>query len=154
QVRGGIGVFAGRTPFVWISNVYGGAGLGDGTVTKLTANNVPFNSNPNTPPVNFPPGTAAVSVDTIDPNFKFPRALRSTLAYDRELRGGVRGTVEYMFTKTLEDVFYTNVNKVDSGTKTPWGTPIYKNLNAGFNNVTYLTNTSRGEQQNLTIQLE
>jgi len=154
QVRGGIGVFAGRTPFVWISNVYSGAGLGDGTVTKLTASNVPFNANPLNPPVNFPPGTAAVSVDTIDPKFKFPQVLRSTLGYDRELPGGIRGSVEFMFTKTLEDVFYTNVNKVDSGTTTPWGSPIYKNYNAGFNNVTYLTNTSRGEQQNLIVQVE
>jgi hypothetical protein len=154
QVRGGIGVFAGRTPFVWISNVYSGAGLGDGTVTKLTANNVPFNADPNNPPRNFPPGTAAVSVDTIDSKFKFPQVLRSTLGYDRELPYGIRGSVEFMFTKTLEDVFYNNLNKVDSGTKTPWGGPIYKNLNTGFNNVTYLTNTSRGEQQNLSLVLE
>jgi hypothetical protein len=154
QVRGGIGVFAGRTPFVWISNVFSGAGLGDGTVTKLTASNVHFNPDPNNPPTNFPPGTAAVSVDTIDPKFKFPEILRSTLGYDRELPFGIKGTVEAMFTKTLEDVYYTNVNKVDSGTTTPWGSPIYKNFNAAFNNVTYLTNTSRGEQQDLVVQLE
>jgi hypothetical protein len=154
QIRGGIGVFAGRTPFVWISNVYSGAGLGDGTVTKLTASNVRFNPDPFSPPTNFPPGTAAVSVDTIDPKFKFPQVLRSTLGYDRELPYGIRGTIEYMFTKTLEDVFYNNVNKVDSGTTTPWGSPVYKNFNTGFNNVTYLTNTSRGEQQDLIVQLE
>jgi hypothetical protein len=151
QVRGGIGVFAGRTPFVWISNAFGGTGI---EITGLSASNVTFNPDPNNPPKNFPAGTAAISVDTIDPKFKFPQILRSTLAYDRELPFGIRGTIEAMFTKTLEDVFYYNKNKVETGTYTPWGSPIYKNYNTGFSDVTYLSNTSRGEQQNLVVQLE
>ncbi len=151
QVRGGVGVFAGRTPFVWISNAYGGTGI---EITGLSSTNVPFNGDPNNPPKNFAPGTSAISVDTVDPNFKFPQILRSNLAYDRELPFGIRGTVEFMFTKTLEDVMYYNKNKVESGTTTPWGGPIYKNSSASFSDVTYLTNTSRGEQQNLIVQLE
>jgi hypothetical protein len=151
QIRGGIGVFAGRTPFVWISNAYGGTGI---EITGLSSSNVPFNPDPNNPPKNFPPGTAAISVDTVDPDFKFPQVLRSTLAYDRELPYGIRGTVEFMFTKTLEDVFYYNRNKVASGNKTFYGAPVYKNFNSGFSNVTFLTNTSRGEMQNLNVTLE
>lgn len=151
QVRGGVGVFAGRTPFVWISNAFGGTGI---EITGLSSSNVPFNGDPNNPPKNFPPGTSAISVDTVDPNFKFPQILRSNLAYDRELPFGIRGTVEFMFTKTLEDVFYYNKNKVETGTTTPWGGPIYKNSSTPFSDVTYLTNTSKGEQQNLIVQLE
>ena len=150
QIRGGVGVFAGRTPFVWISNAYGGTGI---EITGLSANNVAFNPDPNNPPVNFPPGTSAISADTIDPDFKFPLILRSTLAYDRELPYGIRATVEGMFTKTLQDVFYQNINKIESGATTFWGAPVYKNKDAGFSNVTYLTNTSRGEQQNISLQL-
>jgi hypothetical protein len=33
QIRGGIGQFAGRTPYVWISNQYGNTGL---DITRLT----------------------------------------------------------------------------------------------------------------------
>jgi hypothetical protein len=150
QIRGGVGVFAGRTPYVWISNAYGGTGI---ERIDLSASNVPFNPDPYNPPVNFPPGTGAVSVDTIDPDFKFPMILRSTLAYDRELPGGVRATVEGMFTKTLQDVFYTNINKVETG-KNFFGGPVYSNKNAAFSNVTYLTNTSRGEQQNISVTLD
>jgi hypothetical protein len=95
-----------------------------------------------------------VSGDTIDPDFKFPLVLRSTLAYDRELPGGIRATVEGMFTKTLQDVFYTNIGKVDSGAKTFYGAPVYTGKNAAFANVTYLTNTSRGEQQNIAVTLQ
>ncbi len=151
QIRGGVGVFAGRTPFVWISNAYGGTGI---ERIDLSASNVPFNPDPNNPPINFPPGTGAVSVDTIDPDFKFPMILRSTLAYDRELPYGIRATVEGMFTKTLQDVFYTNIGKIDSGAKTFYGAPVYTGKNAAFSNVTYLSNTSRGEQQNIAATLE
>ncbi len=151
QVRGGVGVFAGRTPFVWISNAYGGTGI---EITGLSSTNVTFNPDPNNPPKNFPPGSGAVSVDTIDPNFKFPQVLRATLAYDRELPFGIRGSIEAMFTKTLQDIFYYNRNKVPSGTTTFWGAPIYKNSSTSFSDVTFLSNTSKGEQQNLVVQLE
>ena len=59
-----------------------------------------------------------------------------------------------MFTKTLEDVFYYNINKVPTGQTTFYGSPIYQNQSAAFSNVTYLSNTSRGEQQNLVVTLE
>jgi hypothetical protein len=151
QVRGGIGVFAGRTPFVWISNNYGNTGIG---ITNLSASNVPFNGDPANPPKNFPPGTSAITVNGIDPNFKFPKVLRSTLGYDRELPFGIRGSVEAMFTKTLEDVFYTNINKVPSGATTFYGAPIYQNFNPAFSNMIFLSDTTKGEQQNLVVQLE
>jgi hypothetical protein len=151
QVRGGVGVFAGRTPFVWISNNYSNTGI---FLTNLSASNVPFNPDPNNPPKNFPPGTAAITVNGIDPDFKFPKILRSTLAYDRELPWGIRGSVEYMFTKTLEDIFYYNINKVPSGNTTFYGAPIYTNYSKAFNHMLYLSNTTRGEQQDLTVQLE
>ena len=151
QVRGGVGVFAGRTPFVWVSNNYGNTGIG---ITNLSASNVAFNPDPNTPPENFPPGTAAITVNGIDPDFKFPKVLRSTLAYDRELPFGIHGSVEGTFTKTLEDVFYYNINKVPSGTTTFYGAPVYQNKSTAFSNMLFLSNTTKGEQQNLIVQLE
>ncbi len=151
QVRGGIGVFAGRTPFVWISNNYGNTGV---EITNLSARDVTFNPDPFNPPKNFPPGTAAISVNGIDPSFKFPQILRTTLAYDRELPFGIRGTVEYMFTKTLKDVFYYNINKVPTGATTFYGAPVYKNFSPAFADMLYLSTTNRGEQQNLAVQLE
>jgi hypothetical protein len=151
QVRGGIGVFAGRTPFVWISNVYGNTGI---SIVNLSAHNVPFNADPNNPPRNFPPGTAAITVNGIDPDFKFPRVLRSSLAYDRELPFGIKATVEATYTKTLEDIFYTDINKVPTGTTAFDGSPIYKNLSPAFADMIFLTNTTRGEQQDAIIQLE
>lgn len=59
-----------------------------------------------------------------------------------------------MFTKTLQDVFYVMKDKIESGATTFYGAPVYKNASTAFNNVTYLTNTSRGEQQNVTVSLD
>jgi hypothetical protein len=151
QIRGGIGVFAGRTPFVWISNVYGNTGV---EISNLSASNVPFNPDPNNPPKNFPPGTSAITVNGIDTSFKFPRILRSTLGYDRELPWGIHGTVEFMFTKTLQDIFYYNINRIPTGGTTFYGAPTYKKLSTAFNDMVYLSNTNRGEQQNLSVQLD
>ena len=51
-----------------------------------------------------------------DPDFQFPRVLRSTLGYDRELPWGIRGTVEALYSMNQEEVFYQNINKVQTGT--------------------------------------
>jgi hypothetical protein len=151
QIRGGIGVFAGRTPFVWISNNYGSTGI---EITNLSASNVTFTGDPNNPPKNFPPGTSAITVNGINPDFKFPQVLRSTLAYDRELPFGVRATIEGMFTKTMYDVFYYNLGRVPSGTTTFYGAPIYKTASSQISDMVFLDNTKKGEQQNLIVQLE
>ncbi len=52
QIRGGVGVFAGRTPYVWISNAYGGTGI---ERIDLSASNVPFNPDPVQPAGELPP---------------------------------------------------------------------------------------------------
>jgi hypothetical protein len=151
QIRGGIGIFAGRTPYVWISNAYGNTGV---ETTSLSAKNVPFNPDPYNQPKNFAPGTAAISVDAIDPDFEFPRIMRATLGYDRELPGGIRTSFEAMYSQTLQDVYYLNLNKVETGTPAFDGRPTYKNYSTKFRDIPYLTNTTEGEQLNLSLQLE
>ena len=46
----------------------------------------------------------------MDPNFKYPRVLRGNLAYDHQLPWGLVGTFEYVWSKTLEDISYQNLN--------------------------------------------
>jgi hypothetical protein len=150
QVRGGVGVFAGRTPFVWISNAFGGTGI---ETTTLSSTNVPFNPDPFNQPKDFPVGSSAISVDAVDPDFKFPRVLRATLGYDAELPFGLRGSLEGMYTSTLQDVYYTNRNKIDAGVAAFDGRPTYKNFSSSFRDVPYLTNTTEGKQTNLSVQL-
>ncbi len=155
QIRGGLGIFAGRPPYVWVSNAYGGTGI---TTTSLQCQAsrgcaVPlFNPDPLNQPRAGVSGSA-VSVDLVDPGFKYPRVLRGTLAYDRELPWGIRGTVEGVWSQTQEDIFYENINRVQTGTSPLDGRPTYSPISAKIGNATWLTNTSKGEEKVASIQL-
>jgi carboxypeptidase family protein/TonB-dependent receptor-like protein len=154
QLRGGIGVFAGRTPYVWISNAYAGTGveqvaLACRTVDKCT---VPqFSADPANQPKLGAAG--ALSVDLVDQNFKFPRVLRTTLGYDRDLIWGIRGTVEVLYSRTLEDVYYENLNDVQNGTSPLDGRPTYARATTKLVDATFLTNTTKGSDTTESIQL-
>ncbi len=154
QLRGGIGVFQGRTPFVWISNAYGGTGIETSSLSCLAPScSVPqFNPDPSAQPRNLGSG-AVPSISVTDSNFRFPRILRSTLGYDRELFWGFRGTAEVLYTKTQEDVFYYNVNLVQNGTSALDGRPTYKRVSSAVGDTILLSNSSLGHEMVETLQL-
>lgn len=154
QFRGGIGVFQGRAPYVWISNGYGGTGI---ETVALQCNapgcTTPFIADPNAQPRSFPPGTAVPSISVTDPNFKFPRVLRSTLGYDRELWWGIRGTAEVLYSKTQEDIYYYNMNWVQNGVSPLDGRPTYKRISTKVGDTYMVSNTSLGNELSETLQL-
>jgi outer membrane receptor protein involved in Fe transport len=156
QVRGGLGIFAGRTPYVWISNAYGGTGVATVALVCTAATNCTrpaFNPDALNQPKNLQTaGGGAVSVDMVDPNFKFPRVLRGTLGYDRDLIWGIRGTVEALYSKTQEDIYYQNVNRKQTGTSPLDGRPTYALVSTQIFDATLLTNTSKGHEFTQTVQ--
>src|SRR5262249_15688750 len=116
QLRGGVGLFTGRTPFVWLSNQYSNTGVGTISGSLASAGAVQaagVHFNPNQP---FQPAPSAipVTINTVDPHFKYPRTLRTNLALDQRLPYGVIGTIEAIFTKTIQDINYTDLNLVPS----------------------------------------
>ncbi len=155
QLRGGIGSFAGRTPYVWISNSYAGTGIGVLSLTCAKPSCTPtFTADPLNQPKSFPAGTAAFEADITDPDFQLPHVLRSTLGYDRELPWGVRGTVELLWSKTQEDVYYRNLNFIPDGTTAFDGRPKYKRITGSpLSQAILLTNTDRGQQTMESLQL-
>lgn len=154
QLRGGIGVFAGRTPYVWISNAFANTGVEQVALSCNRPNCTPtFVTDPLNQPTNFPAGSGAFSVDLIDPDFQLPRLWRATLGYDRDLFFGIRATAEAIFSKTIEDVYYVNVNKRESGTAELDGRPTYSNVSSAIRDAVMLTNTSEGQQRILSLQL-
>ena len=162
QLRGGVGIFAGRTPYVWVSNAFNGTGVFS---TSLTTNcpggTTPFTATPcitfRPDPLNQPHTGGAgssIAVDLIDPDFEFPRVLRATIGYDRVLPWNLRATVEGVWSQTQEDVFYKNVGKVRSGSSPLDGRPRFTSINSTVSNAYLLTNTSKGEEKVLTFQLQ
>src|SRR5690606_28110540 len=136
QLRGGVGIFAGRTPFVWVSNAYANTGVESSQLSCQASRGcaVPaFNPDPFGQPRNVGAG-GAVTVDLIDPNFEFPRVLRTTLGYDRQLPWGIRGSAEVVWSQTQEDVYYQNVNKVATGERSFDGRPMYTSRSSSLAN--------------------
>ena len=147
QIRGGIGLFSGRTPYVWISNQYGNTGV---DFTRLNvafnaAQRVPFVRDPDNQPTSLPGVGAAINeIDVIDPEFKYPSVMRANLAYDRKLPWGWYGTVEYLYTNTVQDVRYENLNLQQVNTLPFDARPVYARRVTTLSDVMLLTNSSDG----------
>jgi outer membrane receptor for ferrienterochelin and colicin len=153
QLRGGIGVFLGRAPYVWISNAYANTGVEQQTLVCSGSCTTTFQPDPFSQPRNFPAGTGAIRVNLIDPDFEFPRIMRTTLGYDRELFFGIRGTIEGVYSKNLEDVYYTDVNSRQTGTSDLDGRPTYSRVSTRLTQAVLITNTNKGDQTLASIQL-
>jgi len=163
QVRGGIGVFTSRIPFVWPGGMYNNNGR---TVGGTRFNSGTFEADPYAQPTggeSIPlaagdPGSG--QIDLFAENFKFPQLLRSSIGVDKKLPWGMVGTAEVIWSKTLNNVFYENVNsKSSSSTLTGTGDNRalfnqYDPIDPTFNSGIYLgSNTNKGYSISATAQL-
>ncbi|MEM6645955.1 MAG: carboxypeptidase regulatory-like domain-containing protein [Bacteroidota bacterium] len=121
QLRGGVGVFTGRVPFVWPGGMFLNNGTNTGEIrvfdgTLPNGDAIPFVPDPQEAldGTNF--GRTVTSqipggrLEMFEEDFRYPRVLRSSLGLDYELPGGWIGTLEGQFTKTLDNILVTNVN--------------------------------------------
>ncbi len=157
QVRGGAGLFTGRIPFVWVSNQYSNTGLGtiSSTVSgaDIISNNVHF-----TPTTPFQPATGfGPAINVTDPDFKYPKTFRTNLAIEQRLPYGFVGSLEGLYTKTVQDILYHDLNlapflaleKLGNTTR-----PFYGNkINPAYSTLYELGNTNKGYSYNFTASL-
>ncbi|HSJ24351.1 MAG TPA: carboxypeptidase regulatory-like domain-containing protein [Longimicrobiales bacterium] len=132
QVRGGAGVFTGRYPFVWLSNMYSNTGLLTVNISCSRANNnLPtFTLDPANPPgacaTGGTPAPPRAVINLVDPDFQYPHALRLNAAVDRQLPWGVVGTVEFLHTRSLAQIFLRELNlNLEPVSTTQGGRPVY-----------------------------
>ncbi|HEY0273586.1 MAG TPA: hypothetical protein VGC22_10405, partial [Chitinophaga sp.] len=164
QVRGGVGIFTGRIPLVWISNQYSKTGIASlsysaNNAAAVSAAGITFDPKHPYQPTAAPGATpVSTEIDVTDPNFKFPRTFRANLAIDQKLPFGFVGTLEGMFTKTLQDILYKDLNLAPStGTITLENItrPFYgARITPNFTNVLELTNTTKGYGYNVAVTLQ
>ena len=115
-IRGGIGVFAGRPPYVWVSNAYANSGTNqalltcDSTAANMPAFNTTLGSQPTACAAGGVPAPARPSIVYFDHGFKFPQTLRVSLGGDRQLPYGMTGTVDVLYTRTLNQFYLNDVN--------------------------------------------
>jgi hypothetical protein len=162
QVRGGLGVFTGRIPFVWLTNQAGGIG------TLVT--NVAYSTTAQLNPIRFynslddmkaknpaeyaklPQNatTAPASVVVVDQEFKMPQVLRGDIGIDYKLPWyGLIATGELMVSRDINNVYQYNANLPTAQTALTSGQdtrPRWTNtrLNPSINQAFVLSNTSQG----------
>jgi hypothetical protein len=115
MLRGGVGVFSGRPPYVWVSNAYTNTGLEQATLVCSGAANVPtFTIDPDNQPTTCAGGGGATapipSIVFFDPDFKFPQNLKVALGLDHQLPWGVVGTFDFVYTKSINQFYISDVN--------------------------------------------
>jgi outer membrane receptor for ferrienterochelin and colicin len=126
QLRGGLGIFTGPTPYVWISNQASNNGVQFGSYTLQPGKagivqsdpRLVFNPDPN---ANRPaPGSAAANTQynlaVVDNNFENPKNFRGDIALDQKLPWGIIGTLEFMYSKDINAVYIKNVALPSTGT--------------------------------------
>ena len=180
QLRGGVGLFQGVPPFVWLANPYQNTGVTARRFTWSDADTLPYDpSNPYDMPI--PPNgdltgsvdcTAAApcQVDAIDPDFKLPTVWKVSLGYDHELPWwGMVGTAEIQYIKNRDGIFYQALNigeaqgTLADGRESYWCTlggsmTSSANKNCGrnpafSNQSTLLGNTDKGASTALTLAI-
>ena len=161
-LRGGAGIFSGRVPFVWISNSFGNAGVEMvRTAYSSSLGNYPsdfkFNIDPNKQYKDPNAKVPTSEVDVMAKNFRFPSVFRANLAVEQMLPFGIRGTLEGLYSKTLNNILYENINYQWKGETLNNGgddRPVYEKQDNHFTQVMLLKNTSKGYTFNITTKLE
>ena len=122
--RGGVGIFSGRPPYVFISNAYGVNGIGQLQLTCSGVGTTP--ALPTDPkaaqPTDCKGGTGVPStpppageVDYFDPNTKYPQNLRAALGVDERLPYGLLASADLLYTEDVNGLYTTDENLTFQG---------------------------------------
>jgi len=166
QIRGGAGLFSGPPPFVWISNQASNNGVQFGSFSSTT----PFAFNPDINayrPTNVADNVAYNLVFT-DKDFKYPQVAKGSIGFDYKLPGEFVLTVEGVYSKEINAVYFQNVNLPSTGTAFQGSdnrirysaTKIYSGAggatvtNPNISNAILMTNANKGYSGFATVQIQ
>ncbi len=158
QLRGGIGVFTSRVPWVWPGGMFIRNGLNSAFGVGVGVGQQTISDNPQDWVTSFGSDASPTGdVDLFTENFKYPQILRGSLGIDKKI-GGWDGTLEVTYTKTLNNMDVRQINI----SPTPIGSlggadnrPLIDfdtKLDPTYTNITLVDNTSRGYTINFTAQ--
>lgn len=127
-LRGGVGVFAGRVPYVWLANAYRDNGAQE-LFLVCTGARVPVFDPVNQPSACTSGPGPTTRLSYFDPGLKLPQSLKFALGVDHPLVGGMVGTVDVLYNRSLHELYLTDANLVGpigvargEGNRTLYGT--------------------------------
>lgn len=115
QIRGGVGVFEGAPPFVWVENQAANNGVQFGS---YTVNNIPFSPSPSQNLQNYLTSTGqsqestptGYGVNVIDKHFKYPTKLKASIGIDKRFENNWVITGEFQYSKDINATYMYNAN--------------------------------------------
>lgn len=150
-LRGGTGIFTGRVPFVWLSNAFNSNGVEMKSTTISTS--VPGMTNYQQVLNNVASASSTTQkpdIAVVSKKFKYPQVFRSNLALEHTLPGDVKMTLEAIYSKTMNNVFFENlaINQVAKTYAVPGNensaVPYYNSEKSDYQSIVNLKNTNRG----------
>ncbi len=178
QLRGGVGLFQGDAPQVWVGNSYANTGLNYASYNFTAYRpDLPFNPNKDNQPTPATPGSAVQSVNFVGNDFKLPSVWKANLALDHELPWyGIVASAELLLTKVNNGLFYKSINIGNVATPgadpspafvdaygrdmywsqqgRPWSSSNNRaGRNTSFGDVYLIDNTDKGKTEQFTVSL-
>lgn len=166
-IRGGAGLFTGRVPFVWIVNNYSNTGIEQKGVTLMGKTDASGRVVESAQP--FAKQPAATSLSTLNPSiqaldsrFRYPQVFRANLAIEHSVGEGWHFALEGLYTKTINNVSFSNLSLTDSGAKiyaagyaaaTAANTSTYYSVDPKYSAIYYTTNTHKGYSWSATASV-
>ncbi len=165
-LRGGVGLFTGQLPFVWLSNAYNNTGMEAKSVkvkNPMDTEGFVFTSTPYEDIIKtgvVTGSSAGATINTINENFKYPQVLRVNLGFEHDFGYGWKFTFDGLFSKTFNNIYFKNL-AISSNQKAyavpgveASAAPYYTVDDGGYSAIIALKNTNRGYTYNLTGKIE
>ena len=161
-LRGGVGLFTGRFPFVWFTNQPSNSFTVNKLFSTTTAGTAPgqlgtFLFNPNTSAYeanikSLNTTTAITNLAYVDPNFRMPQILRVSAGWDQKLDKDWTLSFDGIYNKDINNLLYYNSNQLQpignmfgADNRPVFGaTNALRRLNTGLSDAMVLTNTKKG----------
>lgn len=172
-LRGGTGIFAGRVPFVWLTNMPSNSGViqnnvepGSYAASSAWINDIRFKTDKyywvNNPPasaanvfIKNPTGGLPTSFALVDDNFKMPQIWRTSVGADYTIPNmPLIASADVLYTKDLQGVYQFGANRApatqhlnylnDHRDYWPGGAGLKYNNAVAANTGTVLANTTKG----------
>ncbi|MBZ4039539.1 TonB-dependent receptor [Novilysobacter selenitireducens] len=180
QLRGGIGLFGGAAPNVWLAGAYQNTGL-NYVEYDLRGDDTPA-FDPSVPqPIPTTGGAGRNNVDIVEPGLRLPSVWKANLALDHELPWyGIVASAELLLTSVNDGLYMDRLDVMNPTTYGPDGRAIYWNAagldpaNSGrfgmsngtngagvkanrpsdIGDVILIRNTNKGASRQLTVGLD
>ena len=162
QLRGGLGIFTSRVPWVWPGGMFIRNGLNSSLYGSFLQPDFadPFYARPQEWRDNlFNSNSPSGDVDLFVENFKYPQVFRTNIAVDQALPLGLVGSAEFMYTKTLNNIDVKNVNLKPAvgNLEGADNRPVFNvgdEIDDRYSFISLVGNTNQGYTWNTTLKLE